>query len=155
MEQLLQNVLGGNQQDRAAYSNFAGQYEKGHPAEGYSDDEVMNRYQRVAQHAPPDVYRQAAEKAFARLSPQERQQFIQEVQHHAQQHNTQIPNLEGSANNPGQFAQAFTQMHEQQPSLLQGILGNLMGGGGTGGSASKGLMAGIATMAVKEMMANA
>jgi hypothetical protein len=44
----------------------------------------MQRYQKVAESAPEDVYQQSAEESFARLSPQERKEFFQFLQERAQ-----------------------------------------------------------------------
>ena len=72
----LQNIFGGQEQQRD-YRDFVNRYEQGSPHEGYSDDEVLNRYQQVTRQLPPDVYQESAQEAFSRMSPQERMQFGQ------------------------------------------------------------------------------
>jgi hypothetical protein len=71
---LFDNLFGGQQ--RQEYEDFVNRYQQGHPSEGYSEEEVMQRYQKVASNVPEDVYEQSAEGAFARLSPQERKEFF-------------------------------------------------------------------------------
>ena len=60
---------------------------------------------------------------------------------------------------PGYLAQVTGQMHQQQPGILGQLLGSALGGGGGGGSQSmlespiaKAALAGVAAMAVKQMM---
>jgi hypothetical protein len=162
MENILQNLFGGGQ--RQQYQDFVQRYEQGQPADGYSGQEVMDRYQAVAHQVPNDVYQSSAEQAFARLSPQERQEFAQFLQQRAQQQNVSLPGMGGGfggqvQQDPGALAGIVTQLH-QQPGLLSGLLG---GGGQTSGGqrqqgsildnpVAKAAMAGIAAMAVKNLM---
>jgi len=171
MQNMLQNLLGGGQQ-RQEYQDFVNRYEQGHPAEGYSGQEVMNRYQQVAGSASPQLYQESAEQAFARLTPQERTEFVQFLQQRAQQQNVSLPMMpqggfnSPQAQDPGFLAQLATQLHLQQPGLFSGLLGGLLGGGSqqpqyTQGQPqgslldnpiAKAALAGIAAMAVKNMM---
>jgi len=169
MQNILQNLLGGGQQ-RQEYQDFVNRYEQGHPSQGYSGQEVLDRYQQVAANASPQLYQESAEQAFARLSPQERMEFLQQ---RAQQQNVPLPMTpQGGFNSPqaadpGFLAQLATQLHLQQPGLFSGLLGGLLGGGGSPqpqysqgqqqGSVldnpiARAALAGIAAMAVKNMM---
>ena len=69
----LQNILGGQQ--KQDYQDFVDRYDQGHPSEGYSDQEVLNRYQQVAPQLSPEQYQQAAMASLNRLSLQERMQL--------------------------------------------------------------------------------
>src|SRR5262245_31597649 len=126
MFDVLKGLLGGEQQQD--YQDFVNRYSQGHPAEGYSDQEAVARYQQVAAQAPPELYQQSAEDAFARLSPEERAEFAQFLQQRAQQQGVNVPGL-APASDPAQFqdprvlAQAATQLHQQQPDLLTQLLG--------------------------------
>jgi hypothetical protein len=80
---LFENLFGGQQRQEA--EDFVNRYQQGHPAEGYSEEEVMQRYQTVTGSVPDDIYEQSAEEAFARLSPQERKEFFQFLRQRAQQ----------------------------------------------------------------------
>ena len=164
---MLENLLGGGQQ-QADYQNFVNRYDQGAPHEGYSGQEVMDRYSQVAPNLPSNSYMQAAEQAFERMPPQQRQEFGQFLQQQAQQNNVNIPQFSQGASpeqfqNSGFLAQALGSVHQQQPGLVGQLLGGVMGGGGsTGGSggvggvlsnpAAKAALAGIAAMAVKQFM---
>jgi len=163
MQDLFRNLLGGGQQQQES-QDFIQRYQQGHPAQGYSDQEVLNRYQQVAPQLPPDVYQQSAEQAFARMSPQERQEFAAWMQQRAQQQNVQIPDFNRDGiddrfqQDPHALAQATAQVQQQQP----GFLGQLFGGGGGGSNSQAGMpqmntaqkaaLAGIAAMALKTVI---
>jgi len=49
---LLDSLL-GNPQQQQDYQQYVTRYEQGAPHEGYSDQEVLQRYQRVAPQLPP------------------------------------------------------------------------------------------------------
>src|SRR5689334_13738573 len=93
----LQNLL-GNQQQQQDYQDFVNRYEQGHPSQGYSDQEVWNRYQQVAPQLPPQQYQQAALEAVNRLSPQERAQLGQYLMQQAQQHGASMPGFQQGGN---------------------------------------------------------
>jgi len=159
----LQNILGGGQESEHDYRDFVNRYEQGSPHEGYSDEEVYNRYQQVSRQIPADVYQQSAQETFGRMSPQDRMQFGQNLRQQARQQNFNFPDLDQDGQDdrfqdPNYLAQITGRMHQQQPDLLgqlMGGAGSLMGGGGgnvLNNPLAKGAMAGIAAMAVKRMM---
>ena len=160
----LENILGGGQNSEQDYRGFVNRYEQGAPHEGYSDQEVADRYQQVSSQLPPDVYQESAQQAFSRMSPQERMQFGQYLQQQAQQQNYNFPDVNGDGQDdryqdPNYLAQATSRMHQQQPGLLGQLLGGAAGmlGGNSQGNIfsnplAKGAMAGIAAMAVKNLM---
>ncbi len=171
---ILDSLLGGGQQQQD-FQGFVNRYEQGEPSEGYSDAEVLDRYQQVAPQLPQGSYMQAAEAAFARMSPQQRAEFGQFVQQQAQQQGINIPgldqgNTQSRMQDPGFLAQMVGGLHQQSPGLLPQLLGMGMGAlsGGMGGSgasgasgagilanpAAKAALAGIAAMAVKQFMGN-
>ena len=150
----LENLMGGGQQ-RHEMQDFVNRYDQGAPWTGISDQEAVSRYQQVAPQLPPDVYQQSAQEAFARLSPQERLQFGQQLRQRAQQQNVNIPDInqdgiDDRLQDPRYLAQVTGQLHQQQPDLL----GQLVGGAGQvmGNPVAKAALAGIAAMAVKRMM---
>jgi hypothetical protein len=162
---LLQNLLGSGQQ-RQQYQDFVQRYDQGHPSEGYSGQEVMQRYQQVAANLPPQQFEDSAEQAFARLTPEERRQFGQFLQQQARQQGASFPDLNQDGiddrfqQDPRALAQMTTRMEQEQPGLLGQLLG---GGGGSGGNGvgemlnhplAKAALAGIAAIAVKNMLGN-
>lgn len=158
MLNILDSLLGTPQQ-RQASQDFVNRYEQGPPHEGYSDQEVRDRYQNVAAQLPPDLFHQSATQALERLSPQQRMELGHHLQQQAQNQNIPIPGMgnQGATqqySDPGALAQILTGLNQQQPGLLGQLLG---GGGGTGGNmfdspVAKAAMAGIAAIALKRLM---
>ncbi len=132
-------------------------YDNGPPWEGVDGREAYDRYNQVAQRVPPDVYRDSAQEAFARLSPEQRMQLGQHLQQQVRQQGLPFQDFDRDGvddryQDPGFLAQATSRMEQQQP----GILGQLLGGGGgqsmLDNPIAKAALAGIAAMAVKRMM---
>jgi hypothetical protein len=140
---LLESVL-SNPQAQQEVQNFVQRYEQGAPHEGYSDQEVMQRYQQIAPQLPAQDFQKAAQQAFNNMPPDQRAQFGQyvEQQLHAQGSNPQ------TLQDPGYLAQQVTQLHQQQPGLLTQLLGGNGGGGVLSNPAAKAALAGIAAMAI-------
>ena len=141
---LLQNLLGGGQQ-RQQYQDFVNRYDRGAPYEGISGEEAYERYHQVAPQLPPDVYQDAARDAFSQMSPQERMQFGQMLQQQSRQQNVGFPDLNRDGiddrfQDPNFLAQLTGRMHQQQPGLLEQLLGGGAAGGLMGGGAAGGLM---------------
>jgi hypothetical protein len=164
MDSLLKGLFGDQDDDdtqRNRAQDFVSRYDQGSPYEGISDDEVLNNYQRVAGRISPQEYEDSATEAYARLSPQERQQFAQYLQ---QQGGV---GAEFNSDDPRQLAQYTSRLHQEQPDGIAGLLGG-MGGGGLGGllggalggqsggtlqnPMAKAVLGGIAAMAMKRMM---
>ena len=115
---ILDDLLGGGQRQRD-FKDFVNRYEQGHPAEGYSDQEVADRYRDVAHAVPPDQYAQAAQEALARLSPEERAEFVRMLQERAQNRGVALPRQVGS--DPRDLGQVVTDLH-QVPGRLRDLL---------------------------------
>jgi hypothetical protein len=155
---ILDELLGGGQRQRD-FKDFVSRYEQGHPSEGYSDQEVVERYRDVAHAVPPDQYAQAAQEALSRLSPQERAAFVKMLQERAQARGAALPQQIGSE--PRDLSQVLTDLH-QKPGQLR----DLLGGGGAQAQAegpsaltsilasplAKAALVGIAAMVVKRVM---
>lgn len=151
----------GNQQQQQELQGFVQRYQQGAPSEGYTDQEVANRYQQVAPQLPPQLYQQAAQQSFANMAPQERNQFGQMVQQQAMQQGINVP-APGQIDygDPNALAQMTTQVHQQQPGLLGQLLGGVAGMGGQGGGVAgmmgnpiaRAALAGITSMAVSKIM---
>lgn len=160
----LQTIFGGGQESERDYRDFVNRYEQGLPHEGYSDEEVSNRYQQVSRQLPSDVYQESAQEAFSRMSPQERMQFGQYLRQQTRQQNYNFPDLDHDGQDdrfqdPNYLAQVTGRIHQQQPDMLGQLMSGaagLMGGQGGGNVLSnplaKGAMAGIAALAAKKLM---
>jgi hypothetical protein len=125
----LKNLLGGQQQQ--GYQDFVNRYQQGPPEQGYTNQEVAQRYQQMAPQLSPDVYQQSAEQAFAQMTPEQRQQFAQWLQTHSQQQGGSAPGFNpgsaGSPPDPGTLAQMTARVHQQQPDVLGQLLGGQSG----------------------------
>jgi len=155
---ILDELLGGGQLQRT-FTDFVTRYEQGHPSEGYSDQEVVDRYREVAHAVPSDQYAQAAQEALARLSPEERAAFVKMLQERAQARGAALPRQVEA--DPGDLGQVLTDLH-QTPGRLR----DLLGGGGAPPQAAgssplagmfasplaKAALAGITAMIVKRVM---
>ncbi len=135
---MLGKLFGGGDDDNDRRSNaqdFISRYQTGPVDQGYSDEEAVQHYQSVAQHADPATMQRASEQAFAGMDPNQRQQMAQMLQ----QQNGGQP----VSNDPRQMAGMVSQMHQQNPGGLASLLGGggNSGGGGIGGALS-GLMGG-------------
>jgi hypothetical protein len=152
---MLGQLLGGGQQ-RQQYQDFVNRYDQGAPWDGISDQEAYSRYQQVAPQLPPDMYQQSAQEAFSRMTPQQRMQLGQHLRQQARQQNMSFPDMDQDGvddrfQDPQYLAQVSGRMQQQQP----GLLGQVLGGGGGGmleSPIAKAALAGIAAMAVKNMM---
>jgi hypothetical protein len=156
---ILDELLGGGARQRE-YTDFVNRYEQGHPADGYSDEEVMQRYGDVAHAVPTNDYAQAAQEALARLSPEERAAFVKMLQERAQARGTQLPGQ--VASDPQDLGRVLTDLH-QTPGTLRDILGSAgtpqsqPGGSSTlanilGSPLARAALAGITSMIVKRIM---
>jgi hypothetical protein len=153
---LFDNLFGGQQRQES--EDFVNRYQQGHPSDGYSEEEMMQRYQTVVGNIPEDVYEQSAEESFARLSPQERKEFFQFLRQRAQQQqgaqdftDLNQDGVDDRYQDPHELAQLTTRMRQQQPGFLE----QLFGGGGQGmlgNPLAKGALAGIAAIAMRKMM---
>lgn len=145
---MLGKLFGGNDDNdhRANAQDFISRYQQGPIDQGYSDEEAIQHYQNVARHADPATMQRASEQAFSNMSPDQRSQMAQLLQQ--QSGGQQV------STDPRQMAGMVSQMHQQNPGGLAGLLGGggsgglggalggLMGGGNSGGGALGGLMGG-------------
>lgn len=157
---ILDELLGGGQLQRQ-FKDFINRYDQGHPAEGYSDQEVIDRYQDVAHAVPRDQYLEAAQEALAKLSPEERAEFVKMLQERANARGVALPRQVGT--DPRDLGQVVTDLHEK-PGQLRDILAGQPRPGpasspGTGAltnvlasPAAKAALAGIAAMVVKRVL---
>ena len=155
---IFDDLLGGGDR-RRVFDDFLKRFDQGHPAEGYSDQEVIDRYRDVAHAVPPDQYAQAATEALSRLSPEERAEFVKMLQDRAKARGVALPRQVGS--DPADLGKVVTDLHEK-PGQLTDILGRGSQPPQTSGSnplgnvfaspLAKAALAGIAAMIVKRVM---
>ncbi|HEY5628840.1 MAG TPA: hypothetical protein VIR16_04955 [Candidatus Limnocylindrales bacterium] len=144
----LSNILGG--QAGGAVQQLVSAFEQGNHQQ-VPDAQVQQTYGQTAAQLPQDQYLEAAREAFTRLTPQQRQQFAQELQTQAQQQGVSLPmpSQSTSTADASGLANAVTAVHGQQPNLLQ----QMFAPGGTFSSpVAKAALLGITAMAAQRMM---
>ncbi len=157
---ILDELLGGGQRQKE-YRDFVNRYEQGDPSEGYSDQEVLERYGDVSHAVPTDQYAQAAQEALSKLSPQERAAFVKMLQDRAAARGVALPRQ--MAPEPKELGQVLTDLHEK-PGRLRDLLGGASAQPQTQASGSspiadilaspqaKAVLAGIAAKVFKRVM---
>jgi hypothetical protein len=157
---ILDELLAGGQRQKE-YRDFVDRYEQGHPSQGYSDQEVLERYGEVSHGVPPDQYAQAAQEALSKLSPQERAVFVKMLQDQAATRGVTLPRQ--VAPEPKELGQVLTDLHKK-PGQLRHMLGGDAAQPQEQASGSspmtdilkspmaKAVLAGIAAMVVKRVM---
>jgi hypothetical protein len=157
---ILDELLGGGQRQKD-YRDFIDRYEKGSPSEGYSDQEVLQRYGAVSHAVTPNQYTQAAIEALDKLSPEDRAEFVKVLQERAAARGVTLPRQ--VAPEPKDLGQVLSDLHEK-PGQLRNIL---VGDGAPAqdqtprsnpiidmlsSPQAKAVLAGIAAMVVKRVM---
>src|SRR5436309_9961479 len=116
---MLDDLLGGEQRQKE-YGDFVKRYEQGDPADGSSDQEVLERYGEVSHALSPDQYAQAAQEALSKLSPEERAAFVKILQDRAAARGVTLPRQ--VAPEPKELGQVLTDLHKK-PGQLRDMLG--------------------------------
>jgi hypothetical protein len=111
---ILDDLLSGGQRQKE-YTDFLDRYEKGHPSQGYSDEEVLKRYGEVSHAVPADQYAQAAQEALSKLSPEERAVFVKMLQDRAAARGVTLPGK--VAPEPKELGQVLTDLHKKPGQL--------------------------------------
>jgi hypothetical protein len=83
----------GDEAARDDYRGFIRRYDEGHPAEGYSDREVLHRYAAVAGQVSEAEYEAAARDAFERMEPGDWADIGERLHHGARAHGVELPDL--------------------------------------------------------------
>jgi hypothetical protein len=150
----LNDLLGGQRGQQL--QDFSNRWQSGGGG-SMSNQEVADHYGQVAPNLTPDQYQASAQEAFSKMSPEQRAEFARWLQTSSQQHGVNVPDLDGDGvddrlQDPGRLAQATTQVHRQNPSIFEQLLGK----GGTGGPLdnpiAKVALAGITAMAAQRLM---
>ena len=94
---------------------------------GQTDDEqAIARYRYMLQTAPPETIEQAHAEAFAKLTPEQRQMILQQLNQAAPE------NERGTTDDPQSLARAATRAEVRQPGTMERTFGGMGGGGGMG-----------------------
>jgi hypothetical protein len=115
------------------------------------DEHVQQAYGEVATQLPQDQYVQAAQEAFDRLTPQQREEFARQLQAKAQQQGVNVNVPAGGTSDSGTLANAVGQVHAEQPNLLQQMFAP---GGVFSNPAAKAALLGITAMAAQRLLSS-
>jgi hypothetical protein len=145
---ILETLLGAK---GGGLADFVKRFEGG-GSDAFSDQEAAQHHGTVAEHLPAEHYQQVAHEALTQLSPEQRTQLVEHLREQARQQDINFPGIheEQQLHEPGMLAGLFGRMQQQQPGLLQQLLG---GGGKTyANPIAKMALAGIAALGLKRMM---
>ncbi|MHB1134606.1 MAG: hypothetical protein ACYC4L_19720 [Chloroflexota bacterium] len=158
---LLEGMLGDEKQ-RQGFQDFIRRYDEGHPAEGYSEQEVMDLYQQLAPDIPHDVYERAAEQSFSRLSADERLNFVRQLQQQTGSASMGYSDQRDVTNDqqyrdPAYLARMVASVHQQNSDLLCRMVGGCqdlagMGDGLLTGLEAKAVLAGIVAGSLRQVL---
>jgi hypothetical protein len=88
-----------------------------------TDDQAVERYRYLLRTAPPDQIEQAHAEAFAKLTPEQRRQVLEQL-------SAAVPAGERpAADDPRTLARAATRAELRQPGILERAFGGGYGGG--------------------------
>lgn len=145
---LLNDLLGGDQ--RQEYDDFVQRYERGNPWDDISDDEAGRRYREVAPRLPADEYESSAEAAFKQLTPEQRAEFGRWLQ--TQERESGMDPDQRDYTDPHELALETRRVQQEQPGILEQMLGGGGGGGILANPIAKAALGGIAAVAMRKMM---
>lgn len=113
-----------------------------------SDEQAIARYRYLLQTAPPETIEQTHAEAFARLTPEQRQMVLQQLQQ-------VVPEGERGAlqNDPQSLARAATRAEVRQPGTMERTFGGMGGGMGFGGMMASSFLGSIAGVVVGSAIA--
>lgn len=115
-----------------------------------TDDEVaIERYRYMLRTAPPDQVEQAHAEAFAKLTPQQRQQVLADLSE------VVPPGERATSDDPRSLARMATRAEMRQPGTMERTLGRSGGGMGMGGMIAGGLLASVAGAFIGTAIADA
>ena len=146
-----QHPTGAPADGRVEYGNPRPAYGGAPSGPGVSeDDRAIARYRYLLRTAPPEQLETLHAEAFAKLSPDQRQQLLREL-------SASSPQEAGTSSEPADLARAATRAEMRQPGTLQQTFsrGSFGGGGmGMGGMFAGSMMGSIAGVVVGSAIAD-
>ena len=144
---VLQKIFSGGNPDN--YEQRHQTYQRGYANNAWDDvddQDVVDRYQRTVQHAPPEVVEEAHLEAFRRLPSQERQRILGQFQQVSSDPRAPFTWNGPMDDSPEMLARMAGQARQQQPDMLQNL------GGMLSNPMAKMAMAGVAAYAAQRIM---
>lgn len=112
------------------------------------DEQAIARYRYMLQTAPPETIEQAHAEAFAKLTPEQRQMILQQLNQAAPE------NERGAmADDAQSLARAATRAEVRQPGTMERTFGGMGGGMGFGGMMATSFLGSIAGVVVGSAIA--
>ena len=97
------------------------------------DEEALRRYRYMLKTAPPEMIEQAHQEAFAKLTPSQRAQVLQELAEVTpERERTALAG--GGRDDPESLARLATRAEMRQPGVMERIFGGRSTGTGMGGT---------------------
>ncbi len=143
MDSLLSSLFddqGDAEEQRARAQDFVNRVAEGDPTQGFSDEEAVKNYDRVAGRLSPQELQEATTEAMDRFTPEQRKEFADLLK---KQGGDAVRDV--NYEDPNEVANLVTELQTQNPNGLVGmlsgggiedILGALSGGGSTQGGAA-------------------
>ena len=105
----------------------------GQTAQSTEDQQAIERYRYLLRTAPPEKVEQAHAEAFAKLTPEQRQQVLTGLSQSGE-----TP----AGDDPQSLARAATRAEMRQPGFMERTFGGAGAGGGRGGMGMGGMVMG-------------
>ena len=147
---LLDRLLGREDQNRPRPAwNSQPQQPRPQQRQRTADEVAIERYRYLLRTAPPEQVEQAHAEAFAKLTPQQRQQVLSEL-------SAAVPVSERvQSDDPRSLARMATRAEMRQPGTMERALGGRGMGMGMGGMIAGGLLASVAGAFIGTAIADA
>lgn len=126
---ILDNLFGGGDDAQQPKRNAQNQNQT-------ADEQAIERYRYMLKTAPPETIEQAHAEAFAKLTPEQRRQVLQQLQENAPE--AERSRLAQNGDDPQALARAATRAEVRQPGTIE----RMFGGAGAGGIGFGGMLAG-------------
>ena len=131
------------------YQNYANAWDQG-TYQQLPEQEVQQNYQQFVQNAPPQLVQQVHEQYFQQASPEQRGGLMQGIlsglmQRGVNPQQAGIQNTDPYSMSPQEAARLTSYAQQQQPGMLQQLMGNPM---------AKMAVAGLVSYAAKQMLGN-
>jgi hypothetical protein len=137
--------LFGRDEEPGARSGYAGA--RGGPSAPATEDELaLQRYRYMLRTAPPETIEQAHAEAFAKLTPQQRQQVLREL--------SEATGERAGGDDPRSLARMATRAELRQPGITERMFGG-PAMGGYGGMMAGTIFGSLVAGFVGSMVANA
>ena len=151
----LNQLMGQDSGKRDDYRDFERRYRE--DPDGISEEEAARRYREMMAHSDDDLGDPQAdaeyERAFSRMSPDERRELARRYQDASSGSSSPFDGFGGldldRAASPRELGRMTRQASQQDPNLLEGLLGQGSPLTSTGGKIA---MAGLAALAARKFL---